>query len=291
MARFTANGQHTLSRYVAGGELVGLIDAVPAAFTLAQLHSDLAKIARDTAGLPLEGGIDVRSNRINIYVTSVEEFEASARRTGLRLPVAAQVHVLGSLSRPVLNIYGGLALDTPFCTTGFSVYSNSTGMRGVTTAGHCDNSATYAGSNLPFQTESAGGAHDEQWHSAPDFTVRNWVNDGVDVTTITSRTLLADQSVGTYVCKFGRTTFSGCGTIVEKNYRGCVEPYAWTYVRVSSSSGQDLAEGGDSGGPVFKSSSAYGTISCQAGAGLKDLLYVAVDYIESGLGVTILTTP
>jgi len=49
---------------------------------------------------------------------------------------------------------------------------------------------------------------------------------------------------------------------------------------------------GDSGGPVFKESSAYGIISCvNSGASGRDLIYVAVDYVESGLGVTVLTTP
>lgn len=291
VARFTADGSSTLSRYVAGGPLPGLAEAQAATFTLAQLRAVIADIARVASAAPLEAGIDVRENRINVYVTSIERFEAFVRRSGFRLPATAKVQLVESLSRPVANIYGGLPLDTPISTTGFSVYHNETGMRGVTTAGHAANTAQYAGSDLPFQREAVGGSHDEQWHSAPGFTVRNWINDGVDITTITSRTFLANQAVGTFVCKFGRTTASGCGNIAEKNYAGCVQPIASTYVRVTSSSGQDLAAGGDSGGPVFVSSSAYGMISCEGGTGSRDLIYVAVDYIESGLGVTILTSP
>jgi hypothetical protein len=45
---------------------------------------------------------------------------------------------------------------------------------------------------------------------------------------------------------------------------------------------------GDSGGPVFLSESAYGTISC---VNSTTVIYGAVDWLEGGLGVTILTTP
>jgi hypothetical protein len=46
--------------------------------------------------------------------------------------------------------------------------------------------------------------------------------------------------------------------------------------------------GGDSGGPVFSGESAYGTISC---GDASTLIYSAVDFVESGIGVTVLTSP
>jgi hypothetical protein len=45
---------------------------------------------------------------------------------------------------------------------------------------------------------------------------------------------------------------------------------------------------GDSGGPVFLVNSAYGIMSCILSDGYQ-LVYVAVDFVESGIGVTVLT--
>jgi len=45
---------------------------------------------------------------------------------------------------------------------------------------------------------------------------------------------------------------------------------------------------GDSGGTVFLSEAAYGTISCMSA---NAFIYGAVDWLESGLGVAILTAP
>lgn len=113
------------------------------------------------------------------------------------------------------------------------------------------------------------------------------IYDGVDARQITSRTLWGNQSIGTVVCKFWRATFYTCGEIVQKDFipaPGCIPNARPTFVRVITSVAQ-----GDSGGPVFVSNSSYGTTACISFAG--DLVYVAVDFIEGGLGVTILTTP
>ena len=63
--------------------------------------------------------------------------------------------------------------------------------------------------------------------------------------------------------------------------------------------GVDLASPGDSGGPVFTGSTALGImhacmsvdLECNNPALADDLLYVAIDYVETGLGVTVLTVP
>jgi hypothetical protein len=115
--------------------------------------------------------------------------------------------------RPGADIYGGLALST--CTSGFSVRHNSSGSLGIVTAAHCPNSQSYLGSSLPFQSEAWGGWYDQQWHTAPGFVVRNWMYDGSGTRSITSRTLWGYQYVGEFVCKYGKTTGYGCGTIAQ----------------------------------------------------------------------------
>ena len=92
------------------------------------------------------------------------------------------------------------------------------------------------------------------------------------------------------VCHYGQTTGYGCGYIQSKNSTGCLLQGGteWIYVQ---NNGLDLVSSGDSGGPWFKDNSAHGIASCEAGASSRDAIYVAVDYVESGLGVTVLTAP
>jgi len=56
--------------------------------------------------------------------------------------------------------------------------------------------------------------------------------------------------------------------------------------------GVDLASGGDSGGPYFYGGTAFGTLSGAAGANnIDDGIFMAANYIVSGLGVSIMTSP
>jgi hypothetical protein len=48
-----------------------------------------------------------------------------------------------------------------------------------------------------------------------------------------------------------------------------------------------LVNGGDSGAPVFKNNTAYGIVHGEYD--YVQLIFVASNYVESGIGVTILT--
>jgi len=56
----------------------------------------------------------------------------------------------------------------------------------------------------------------------------------------------------------------------------------------------DLADSGDSGGPWFDGNTAYGTMRAKITPGTNgvgtDAVYMAVNYVESGLGVTVMTS-
>ena len=89
----------------------------------------------------------------------------------------------------------------------------------------------------------------------------------------------ASQSVGEWVCKYGKTTHYGCGQIVLTNFQG---------VNVAV----DIpVDDGDSGGPWFWYNTAYGTTkyACTFGDGSQGAIYVPVDQIYGILGLTILT--
>jgi len=141
------------------------------------------------------------------------------------------------------------------------------------------------------------GSHDEQWHSAPGFTVKNWAYDGQwDETTpyyrlVTGRLSRSSQGLNSFYCKYGKITFDGCGYLVSKWVApGCIPDVQATFMQLHRD-GVDLASGGDSGGPVYPGGTALGIVEGWAGDGIiDDLLYTAVNYVESGLGVTVLTS-
>lgn len=184
---------------------------------------------------------------------------------------------------PVEDIYGGLAL-TP-CTSGFSVLHDDQGIGvlGITTAGHCacNNPPTctntsevyYNGTLLPLEGVVWDDAisYDIEWHTAPGYTPRNLFFDGTYNVYVYGFRHKNDQYVGEYVCKYGKTTGSGCGTITSTNYLG-------NYVRVHNDN-EDLAEGGDSGGPWYRGNIAYGIMTAEIEPG-NDAVYMAANYFD-----------
>ncbi|WP_155760471.1 S1 family peptidase [Stenotrophomonas maltophilia] len=177
---------------------------------------------------------------------------------------------------------GGWMLNagSQYCTGGFTVRDPVSGKRGVLTAGHCPNSAVYMNYAVPpnplptvalpttMEAEHWGGTTDFQWHS---FAEGVTVND-VYCTSFTSCggviiLKVSAPSIGTRMCHMGATTGASCGTLTMNNfiYNDVAHPCenqdpltcpTGTWLRVEGSS---LAcAGGDSGGPVYANSVAYG---------------------------------
>lgn len=273
IARFVRDGEGTIQRYAMNTSLASYIKIRTATVTLKELEAargQTAKIAL-ALGVPANSGINVFENRAELYVLDQMRFDNALEEARLQLPSSVKVIVVDELPKEVADIYGGRPLTT--CTSGFSV--EYYGSRGVTTAGHCSDSQSYQGSSLPYMWGTPGGAVDIQWHSAPNFTVRNMIWDGIYFRYIYSTKWRSSQAVGEWVCKYGMTTGQGCGSIVDKAFDG-------VNVRVSNVN----VQGGDSGGPWFRQNTAYGTTISQLGS---DAIYGPVDHIYNALSVSILT--
>lgn len=167
--------------------------------------------------------------------------------------------------------------------------------KGIVTAGHCGNAATFSGTNLPFQAENFTGSHDEQWHTVPGLTALNRVKTaGIGYATITSWTSHGLQAIGSWVCKTGNTTGFDCGYLDSRGACATWVPnFNCTFHRVHNDT-SDLASPGDSGGPVyFAASDAWGIISGETWniheGCTCTLIYTAIDYVQNGLLVTVLT--
>jgi hypothetical protein len=97
-----------------------------------------------------------------------------------------------------------------------------------------------------------------------------------------------------HVCKFGKITLFDCGTIRFVPYDpgdGCVPGSTNTYAYVvPNPNAGDMADTGDSGGPVFHDNpaKAYGTITCQGGV---DMVFMPQNFLPN-IGVEVdITTP
>jgi hypothetical protein len=288
VAAFTRNGQQTLQRYVGGGTLATLVRPAAARVSLAHLQEIQRNALRSVMGrgVRAEAGLDVRNNRAEVYVLDRRPVDAEVQRGTVRIPEHARVVQVQALSEPEVDIFGGLALTT--CTSGFSV-RNSAGTRGVTTAGHCGASQARNGSNLPFVAEAYGSYYDVQWHTAPGFTVRPLFYDGSAFRNLTAVLSRSSQALNSYVCKHGKTTGYTCGYLIDKNYQRTATTVTFTntWMRVQGGT-VNLSEGGDSGGPWFNGNTGYGTHAVGIG---NDAVYMAINYITSGLPVSVLLSP
>ena len=303
VVHFTRTGGDNLARYLQAeslGELAPIVERRTVALSLRRLTAIQARahrIARQQ-GLRADSQINVMENRVDLLTTAPVELasaiQAAARedRTAAELRLPDHVAVIGvdRVSEPEAYVYAGLPIT--FCTSGYSVQSGG-GTLGVLTAGHCDNPQQYNNRSLPFQSELFGGSHDVQWHTAPDLFVDNRIHDGLsDATTplyrfVTGTKSRDEQAIGEFICKHGITTGYTCGTITSKTFNPGYLPDGGnaTYIYVSGGS-VNLSEGGDSGGPWFSGSVAYGVHNCGGG---NDSCYMAIDY-ASTLGVSVLTT-
>jgi hypothetical protein len=185
--------------------------------------------------------------------------------------------------------YGGKWIGG--CTTAFTVAGGGT--TGVLTAAHCSNTNPYYETpTLTFATQFKAKAHDAsrdvQWKTVdgPEFAQ---FFDGLSLRPVNGQVNQTAQVVGSYLCKYGRTTGYSCGQLLSKSFtpgwlgacpvQGGCHP---TWHRVASPA---ACSGGDSGGPYFVGNFAYGV---HKGHVSSTCAYMAIDYVWP-LSVTLLT--
>lgn len=247
--------------------------------------------------------VNVRENPVDVFADP-EAFAKETQRAGIELPDFVVVHVNGPRATPATSMYAGRPLrekpgfGTRVCTSGFSVKQASPLIYGITTAAHCPSQLVWeeTGEPLTFKGSVIGGSHDEQRQTRVDAVFQNKAWDGnPSWRWITSKRPRSNQNIGDYVCKYGRTSGYGCGNIVSKDFMSCVGSGS-TSIWVHNRNNVNLIDGGDSGGPWYISETALGITSCEADPdgpagplGAIDGSYTAVNDIEAGLGVTIMT--
>jgi|WetSurMetagenome_2_1015567.scaffolds.fasta_scaffold14704_3 streptogrisin C len=292
---FTENGENTVQSCIPP-ELVGKVQVK----TAEKSYTELEKIQVNTTfaiedlGIPVESGIDVYENRVKLYVTEQDKLNSALQNNQLKISNKVDIKFVNSLSKPETDIYGGLTLNynsNPHCTSGFS-WTDGVSTRGISTAGHCENSLSYNGSALTYIAGYTSGNSDVQFHTVPaGYTVTNKIQYYPGYTCNITGTLgRSSQSVGMYVAKYGMATGRTAGLISNLSYW----PYGYsnTFIEVNNTWGGDLSSAGDSGGPWYDGyyGTAYGIHHAESANDSNDAVYMAVNYMES-LGFLVLTSP
>ena len=279
-AAFTESGAETLEGYAMSDDLTASIEAVSVDTSLADLiiTQDTAKTTVARTSVAAEFGVNVAANVVDVYTLDAAALSDALVQKGEELPLKTITKEITALSSAAhgSEIHGGEDLTS--CTTGFAV-KDEDGTQGITTAGHCSDSQSRGSTSLTYKNQWWGGSYDLQWHTSPSsIDVRNLAYDGTNHRYINSGRSWDNQSAGDYVCKYGKTTHEGCGTIETKYY--VIEPHMGNkWVLVGNGNTSDLSEGGDSGGPWFSGNVAVGVMTHEVDT--HKAIYMAFDFIEN----------
>ncbi len=296
----------------AGGDQLPVAFETGAPATLDALVASLrtnqaavAKLFPNLAGL----GTDESTSEIVVFVNAPGAEAAAAARAKFPevqkvLGVPARLEITNAYPT-VGDVRGGSlvrAASGGYCTSGF-VVKNTAGTTGVLTSGHCENALTYYNPNmtsipLTFVTgsEYLDADQDVQVHTSsyierPEF----YYDDAKAYTrTLTGRRLKSSTGFNDNVCHRGERTGYSCGYVQQTNYApynpgdpllcGPYEcgPY---FVRVTGPSLKCYP--GDSGGPWFASTVAFGIYVGQISSGIAvgqctEAFYMSTDTITPG---------
>ena len=99
---FTENPEATLAPYVKDSDLAGIIKARKARVSLRYLKraQRQAHAMASATGIPVESGINVPENRVQLYVIDVRGFTRALQRAGSRLPDHVTIIKVGHHSAP-----------------------------------------------------------------------------------------------------------------------------------------------------------------------------------------------
>jgi streptogrisin B len=254
---------------VATGFLAAAAFAAPTAnasdahtFSATQLSTASASVLKaDVPGTAW--AVDAKTNRVVVTVDSTVSKAEIARIKEQAAGNAGALtikHTAGKFNKLITGgdaIYGG----SYRCSLGFNVHSGSTYY--FLTAGHCGEVASTWYSNSGHTTVL--GTNVGYSFPGNDFALVRYTNSSVaHPSAVGSQTIsrAATPSVGTTVYRRGSTTGTHSGRVTALNatvnYGGGDVVYGLIQTTV-------CAEGGDSGGPLYSGSTAYGLTSGGSG--------------------------
>lgn len=186
---------------------------------------------------------------------------------------------------------GGVYLSS--CTAAFTV-RNASGTRGFLTAGHCGPTQNWGApgrsisNSSTYRNEARSNSADLQWHSLSATVYGQFYGtSSTNPTTLASRTVRSQQG-GDSVCSRGKTSGWRCGTVTSISYRplwsgACPGTICANVFVAVNRGGAD----GDSGGPWYSGTSAYGVHKGGPSSSVSVFTPLEASYL-SALGLSLL---
>lgn len=246
-------------------------------------------------------GLDQRSGELVLLVTTTAAARIGADRIRARAEAATGVPVRIEIADPParnLSVKGGARLEGSSegrryaCTTGFVVGKGE--QRGILTAAHCPDSPTYLdpdGTRIPLEFGGHWGVghQDVQLHVTPAadrplFYADRRIGALRELTTWRNRTTLR---AGEFVCKWGESSHYSCSEVQLTDYAPpgelCGGPCKPMWVTMTG----PQCRAGDSGGPVFLGTTAFGITKGGSGTpGQCNFSYfMSTDFLPDGWGL------
>jgi hypothetical protein len=264
---------------------------------IAAHQAEIRAALRDPPGM----GVDPRTGMLAVMIKpgdiGDDGAEALAARLGAIAGVPVEVIAWGDADADLMAQGGGRVVGYDpasghrgVCTSGFVVTDGT--QTGIATAAHCPDQLSYiepGGGDVPLTMVGAWGAtyQDVQIHVgagalAPIFYADTAKSVSRPVTRWRNR---ASTRAGDMVCHRGERTGYSCAEVEYPDYAPpgdlCAGPCTPTWVAVR---GPDC-KGGDSGGPVFSTTIAFGLVkgsSYTADGRCRLYYYMSTDYLPVG---------
>lgn len=266
------------------GELAAEFAVGAADASLAELEALQEASLRQmrAAGVAVDADIDIAANRVELRTTEPETATRLLAELPSAVPARLAIVAVDALAQPQQGGFHPLRGGRPLwgCSSGFTA-RNAGGSVGVLTAGHCADVQEYPDWDLPltYVSGQVSGSRDVQFHNRHcNMRAPNEFDSGVGIRLVTATRSRDQQVVGSQVCRYGAATPYRCGLITSKSFcPSSVSSCSSTFIRVHPTDGQPLSANGDSGGPWFADTYAYGIHSGGVGGSI-DSFYMAVNY-------------
>ncbi|ACB28222.1 hypothetical protein Mrad2831_6300 (plasmid) [Methylobacterium radiotolerans JCM 2831] len=238
------------------------------------------------AAFPTLGGtwVDERTGELVVEVASAADVKTAKDLATVIAGVPARVVVGRGDFNAALSGSGALDIALPnavgHCTGGFTVniFDGNDKTTGLATAGHCpdgNGTATYTTldglqDTLTLVGQDYDADSDVKWYTKVDQDrdfEPTFYSDDVTKREVSWYVWRDETVVGDSVCKYGQTSGASCGVVASTSYAPADpicngQTCAATYVMVEPVAGQTQfgCASGDSGGPVFNDTTAYGIL-------------------------------
>ncbi|MCB8946250.1 MAG: hypothetical protein H6658_21095 [Ardenticatenaceae bacterium] len=251
-------------------ELVRFIELREAKYPLSTLEANLneAYLSLMQEGVFVNGNVNVFDNVGEIHALDEAVVNDVLQSVKLLDNPSLRIVKVDRLALEESSIYAGVVANA--CTSGYNLVKS--GVTYASTAGHCSNASfSYGGYSFSYNTGYDSGKYDFQVHNIPSgVTPQPWAKTSGTYRTITGIVAYTSQPIGATVCHYGQATGYSCGEISSKIY---CHSWSCSYVVVIGA----VSGGGDSGGPWYSSSNAWGMHVGSTGGG--DRFYMAIDRV------------